>query len=88
MEWTSQNYEKLFNAFDKRLKTLDTDRKRNKELRHVLYKKRDRGELTRDEDIRLKEMETYEDGILGDINHLHELEEGVYEALNKLEENI
>jgi hypothetical protein len=85
MEWTPNNYKKLYDAVDLKISSLSTDRMKSDMKRHELYAK---NTFTQEETDRIDEMREYEDGINEEIYHIEQLKNNVVEALDKLKEHI
>jgi len=79
----------LLKDVEKRVKILSDEDWNCNKCRHELYDKRDCGDkLTHEEDVRVKLLCNREDEIDSEIKHLYELKEDVFDALDKLKENV
>jgi hypothetical protein len=89
MEWESRDYGKLLKEYDSKNAVLNHKRIESDGLRHDLYRKRDSGtKLTQAQDNEIDKRCNYEDNLIEDMNDLKKLLENVYEAMDKLKEEL
>jgi hypothetical protein len=90
MKWTPKNYKKLLDDCDMKIKKLYLEQMLSDERRHELYSKikNNWDELSSEEKTEINQRCNAEDAMLAKINYLIKLEEEIFNAMDKLAEEI